>query len=219
MTQYGMAIDLNRCFGCQTCAAACKIVNNLPKGLSYNVVFTKGNSDFSNPGVAVAKGAISNDNAGGVYPDCTLLFFPKACQHCAKPACVAICPTGASTKDEDGIISIDYETCIGCGSCIQACPYDVRTLLEEESEYYLDLAVGEVDAPPHRMATVEKCTFCKNLIGRDDVPACMQLCPGRARYWGDLDDPQSAPNKAKEGREVMKYLESEGTDPCVFYLM
>jgi molybdopterin-containing oxidoreductase family iron-sulfur binding subunit len=94
----------------------------------------------------------------------------------------------------------------------------VRTLLEEDPEYYLDLAVGEIDAPPHKISTVEKCTFCKNLIGRDEVPACMQLCPGRARYWGDLDDPQSEPNKAKEGREVLYYLEDRGTNPSVIYL-
>jgi molybdopterin-containing oxidoreductase family iron-sulfur binding subunit len=218
MTQYGMAIDLHRCFGCQTCAAACKVANNLPKGLNYNVVYTKGDDDFSKPGVAVARGAISNDSAGGSYPDCKLGFFPLQCQHCATPSCVAVCPTGASTKDEDGIVSIDYGICIGCGMCIEACPYDVRTLISEQPAYYIDAAVGEADAPPHKVSTVEKCSFCKNLIGRGEVPACMQLCPGRARYWGDLDDPDSAPNKAKAGREVLYYLEGKGTKPSVMYL-
>jgi len=219
MTQYGMAIDLNRCFGCQTCAAACKIANNLPKGLSYNVVYTKNDSDYSHPGVAVAKGAVANDNAGGAFPNCKLSFFPLACQHCGTPKCVAVCPTGASRKDSDGIISIDYSICIGDGTCIEACPYSVRTLIEDDPEYYLDMAVGEFDAPPHSIATTEKCTFCKNLIERDEEPACMQLCPGRARYWGDLDDPNSAPNKAREGREVLLYMENQGANPSVFYLM
>ena len=182
------------------------------------MVFTKDDKDYSHPGVAVAKGAVANDNAGGTFPKCTLSFFPKACQHCGTPACVVACPTGASSKDADGIVCIDNEVCIGCGTCVQACPYDVRTLIEEDPQYYLDLAVGEYDAPPHKIATVEKCTFCKNLIGRDEVPACMQLCPGRARYWGDLDDPNSAPNKVKEGREVLLYLEDKGTKPSVFYL-
>lgn len=218
MTQLGMAIDLRRCFGCQTCAAACKIANNLPKGLSYNTVFTKNDNDYSHPGIAVAKGAIANDIAGGTFPENILNFFPIACQHCAMPSCVAVCPSGASTKDAEGIVSIDYEICIGCGTCIEACPYDVRTLIDADPEFYLDLAVGEIDAPPHEVATVEKCTFCKNLIDRDEVPACMQLCPGRARYWGDLDDPTSDPNVAAEGREVLKYLESEGTEPSVLYL-
>ncbi|MDR0500800.1 MAG: 4Fe-4S dicluster domain-containing protein [Coriobacteriales bacterium] len=218
MTQYGMAIDLKRCFGCQTCAAACKVANNLPKSLNYNVVYTKGDSDFAHKGTAVATGAIVNDSAGGNYPDCTLHFFPVQCQHCGSPSCVVVCPTGASAKDEDGIVSVDYDACIGCGTCIKACPYEVRTLLSEQQTYYIDEALGEVDAPPHKVMTVEKCTFCKNLIARDETPACMQLCPGRARYWGDLDDPASAPNVAKQGREVMYFLESEGTNPSVIYL-
>lgn len=218
MTRYGMAIDLNRCFGCQACAAACKIANNLPKGLSFNVVHTKSDEDYSHPGVAVAKGDPVNDSAGGEFPNCTLSFFPVACQHCAEPSCVAVCPTGASAKDESGIVSIDSELCIGCGSCISACPYDVRTLIGDDPEFYLDLAVGEIDVPAHKGGTVEKCTFCKNLIERGEVPACMQLCPGRARYWGDLDDPASAPNVAAKGREVLRYLEGEGTNPSVLYL-
>ncbi|MEG0775990.1 MAG: 4Fe-4S dicluster domain-containing protein [Raoultibacter sp.] len=218
MTQYGMAIDLKRCFGCQTCAVACKIANNLPKGLSYNVVFTKNDDDYRNPGVAVVKGAVANDNAGGTFPQCTLNFFPKACQHCAKPICVAVCPTGASMKDENGIVTIDLDACIGCGSCIKACPYEVRTLLDDGQEFYLDMAVGEIDAPPHKAATVEKCTFCKNLIERNEVPACIQLCPGRARFWGDLDDPDSEPNKAAKGRDVFRYREDQGTVPSVLYL-
>ena len=93
----------------------------------------------------------------------------------------------------------------------------VRTLIKSP-EYYLDVVVGEYDAPPHKGGTVEKCTFCKNLIDRGDVPACMQLCPGRARYWGDLDDPESDVSKAIEGRETMFLNEEAGTKPSVYYL-
>ena len=92
-----------------------------------------------------------------------------------------------------------------------------RTLIKSP-EYYLDVVVGEYDAPPHKGGTVEKCTFCKNLIDRGDVPACMQLCPGRARYWGDLDDPESDVSKAIEGRETMFLNEEAGTKPSVYYL-
>jgi molybdopterin-containing oxidoreductase family iron-sulfur binding subunit len=218
MTRYGMAIDLNRCFGCQTCAAACKIANNLPKGLNYNIVYTKGDEDYTKDGVAVAKGALTNDSAGGSFPNCTLNFFPMQCQHCANPACAPVCPTGARLRREDGIVETIYEECIGCGACVTACPYGVNTLLEADAEYYLEMAVGEHDAPPHTTGTVEKCTFCANLIERGEVPACMQLCPGRARYWGDLDDPASAPNTAKEGREILLYREDQGTGPSVYYL-
>lgn len=219
MTRYGMAIDLRRCIGCQACATACKFANNLPKDLSYNVVYTKADDDWNTLGTAVVRGALANDNAGGTFPNCTLNFLPMQCQHCEKPACLDVCPTGATAKDEEtGIVSVDSELCIGCESCIKACPYEgVRTLIKSP-EYYLDVVVGEYDAPPHKGGTVEKCTFCKNLIDRGDVPACMQLCPGRARYWGDLDDPESDVSKAIAGRETMFLHEEGGTKPSVYYL-
>ena len=206
MTRYGMAIDLHRCFGCQTCAAACKVANNLPIELVYNRVSTVGGT--------------STDTASGTFPNCSLSFLPVQCQHCEKPACLAVCPTGATTKDEEtGIVSVDDELCIGCESCIKACPYEgVRTLVGEAPEYYLDVVVGEYDAPTHKSGTVEKCTFCKNLIDRGEDPACMQLCPGRARFWGDLDDPGSDVSKAIEGREYTFLHEEAGTKPSVYYL-
>ena len=214
-----MALDLGRCFGCHTCEAACKISNNLPKNLAYNVVYTKSDDDYGTFGTAAVFGATANDNAGGSFPDCTLSFLPVQCQHCQNPACLEVCPTGATQKRDDGIVWVDDELCIGCESCIQACPYDgVRTLIKGESEYYLDVVVGEIDAPAHKGGTVEKCTFCHNLIDRGEVPACMQLCPGRARYWGDLDDPESEVSKAIEGRETMFLLEDKGTAPNVYYL-
>ena len=196
MTRYGMAIDLRRCFGCQTCAAACKVANNLPKDLSYNVVYTKSDDDPRTFGSAVARGAVANDNAGGSFPNCTMSFLPVQCQHCENPACLEVCPTGATTKDEEtGIVSVDSELCIGCESCIKACPYEgVRTLIKSP-EYYLDVVVGE---------------------GKQ--PACVVNCPGRARYWGDLDDPESDVSKAIEGRETMFLNEEAGTKPSVYYL-
>ena len=74
---------------------------------------------------------------------------------------------------------VDTDLCIGCESCIKACPYEgVRSLISDNPEYYLEVEVGEFDAPPHTPGTVEKCTFCKNLIDRGEEPACMQLCQG-----------------------------------------
>ena len=206
MTRYGMAIDTKRCFGCQTCSVACKMANNLPKGVMYNYVYTNG-SDIP-------------DAAQGEYPNLTIGYTPVACQHCENPACVAVCPTGASIKREDGIVYVDAEACIGCEACIAACPYPgVRTKIEDEPDFYLDVQVGELDAPVHKAGIVEKCTFCYNLIDRGEVPACMQLCPGRARYWGDLDDPESEVSMAIAGRETMRINEGAGTEPNVFYLV
>ena len=208
MARYGMAIDLNRCFGCQTCAAACKVANNLPVELVYNRVL-------------VNEGTTSIDCAVGTYPnELKMDFRPYGCQHCDNPACVAVCPTGASQKREDGIVWVDTEICIGCDACIAACPFEgVRTHLSNEPGYYLDVVMGEFDAPKHIGGTVEKCNFCYNLVDRGEVPACMQLCPGRARYWGDLDDPESDVSKAIEGREYEKLHEEAGTGPNIFYLL
>lgn len=198
---------------------ACKVANNLAKGLSYNIVYTRVGDDFDDPGAAVARGAIANEGPGGSYPHCTLGFLPYQCQHCESPACLAACPTGATQQRDDGIVWVDSELCIGCAACIDSCPYDgVRTLLASAPEYYLDVVVGEADAPKHRGGTVEKCTFCYNLVDRGEVPACMQLCPGRARYWGDLEDPESDVSKALEGRDYVLLSEEAGTNPKVYYL-
>lgn len=206
MTHYGMAIDTARCFGCHACAAACKVANNMPAGIAYNRVLTVGGEGL--------------DTAAGSFPNCEMSYLPFQCQHCENPACLEVCPTGATSKDEEtGIVSVDSELCIGCESCIKACPYEgVRTLLPDDMGRHFEAVVGEFDAPAHKVGTVEKCTFCKNLIDRGEEPACMQLCPARARFWGDLDDPASDVSKAIEGRDYEKLQEDAGTNPSIFYL-
>lgn len=206
MTRYGMVIDTELCFGCQTCAAACKVANNLPKEVAYNTVYTNGSKAY--------------DCATGEFPASLLLdFLPMQCQHCANPACLEVCPTGATQQRDDGIVVVDNDLCIGCSACAQACPYEgVRTLLSDEPSYYLDVVVGEADAPTHVGGTMEKCTFCYNLIDRGEVPACMQLCPGRARFWGDLDDPESEVSKYIASHETHLLKSEEGTEPRVYYI-
>ena len=206
MTHYGMAIDLTHCFGCHTCEAACKIANNMPEDVAYLKVHNQGGTTY--------------DTASGEYPNCELDFLPMQCQHCENPACLPVCPTGATQKDsQTGVVSVESDLCIGCGSCIIACPYEgVRTKLPAQVNYYLDLAVGEEDAPQHEAGTVEKCTVCQNLVSRGEEPACMQLCPGRARYWGDLDDPNSEVSKLIASRDHIFINEDAGTKPSIYYL-
>lgn len=204
MPRYGMAIDTTRCIGCKSCLMACKVANNLPKDVWYNHLVTQGTDvEFS---------------AEGTYPDLKMVTYTVACQHCENAPCVEVCPTGASYRTAEGVVRIDSEKCIGCKACIGACPYDVRTLLEEPV-YYLDVTVGDGFAPNHIAGTVEKCDFCYDRIQSGGIPACMDLCPGRARVWGDLDDPESEISLLLERRETMRLLEEEGTQPSVFYLL
>ena len=187
MTRYGMAIDMTRCYGCQTCAAACKVANNLPKDLVYNRVLTIGGT--------------SNDCAAGSYPDCTLDFLPMQCQHCDNPECVSVCPTGASYRREDGVVLVDHSKCIGCQYCVMACPYGVRTYDTSKDK-----------------GVIEKCTMCAHLIDKGEKPACVKHCPGQARKFGDLDDPQSDVSKLRSAKKTYK-LKQVGNHPGVDYAM
>ena len=90
MTRYGMAIDLERCVGCQACATACKIANNLPKDITYNTVYTRSSADQDDFGTAVVHGATANDNAFGEFSNCVLEFLPVQCQHCGNPPCLGV---------------------------------------------------------------------------------------------------------------------------------
>lgn len=203
MTRYGMAVDLSRCIGCNACAMACKVNNNLPKDIWWNTIHMAHGGAF--------------DTSTGTYGSNEMSYYPVNCMHCANAVCVEVCPTGATVKREDGIVTISPDDCIGCESCINACPYDVRRLIKTEPEYYLDFAIGDATAPKHVGGTVGKCDFCAGRVDRGDKPACMELCPGRARYWGDLDDPESEISKAIAGRDVHVLLEEEGTEPSFFY--
>lgn len=206
MTRYGMAIEVNKCVACHTCSVACKANNNLPVDIWWNRVETDGGAYM--------------DTAKGEYPNSlSRTYYPINCQQCSNPACVDACPTGASYVREDGLIQITAEECIGCNACQQACPYDVRTLYAPELEYYVEHALGDYDAPTHVAGTMSKCTGCSNRIDRGSMPACMEFCPVRCRHWGDLDDPESDISKFLEGREYVRLMEEEGTEPNVYYVL
>lgn len=205
--RYGMVVDLKGCIGCQTCAVACKTAHNLSKGIWRNRVITKGGEAIDTP--------------EGEYPRNKMTWYPITCQHCDDPACVAVCPAGATWKDDEtGIVHQDTGACIGCKSCLNACPYEgVRTFIEDEPVYHIDFALGDACEPEHLKGTVEKCTFCDSRIARGEMPACMELCIGRIRFWGDLDDPESDVAKLIAEREYEQLLLDEGTGPSVYYLM
>ena len=133
--------------------------------------------------------------------DPVVAVVPRLCNHCEKPACVPVCPVGATFKREDGLVLINADTCIGCGFCVQACPYDARFL-------------------NHETHTADKCTFCAHRIAAGLLPACVETCVGGARIFGDLHDPQSVVCRmlaAYKGKVATLYPE-KSTDPHVFYL-
>lgn len=206
MTKLAIGIDLHRCIGCNTCALACKMQNNVPDGMLWNRVLTEGCERF--------------DSAEGTYPNLSRTYLPLACQHCENPACERVCPTGATYKDDKGRVEIDYDKCIGCRMCLAACPYTgVRSFNWEEPAYYADFALGDADAAKHEKHTVEKCIFCTQRVARGEQPACVADCIGRARHFGDLDDPNSEVSKLLASREYTQLHAEFGTKPSVYYLV
>lgn len=205
--QLGMVIDTVACIGCTTCAVACKQANNVPNGIMWNRV--------------VQDGGLGRDTLAGNYPHAGFTNYPIACQHCADPACVKVCPVGATWKDPDtGIVHQDYDKCLGCRMCMAACPYTgVRSFNWDEPQYYVDIVQGEPDAAVHQKHAVEKCVLCEGRVSRGLEPACVEVCPGRARFFGDLDDPDSEVSNLVATREHKQLLPEKGTNPSVYYLV
>ncbi len=206
-----MVIDLKKCVGCQACTIACVSENKLPPGVVYRPVL---------------------EEEKGKYPDVERKFIPRPCMHCDSPPCVSVCPVNATKKQEDGIVVIDYDRCIGCRYCIVACPYSART--SDFGEYYTrgTPAIQQYEKNPNfeyeqkrerkdgesPIGNARKCHYCLHRLNAGMLPACVTTCIGRVNYFGDKNDPESIVSKLVAGPGVMRLKEEKGTDPQVYYL-
>jgi len=208
--RWGMVIDLNRCVGCQTCTIACKHANDTPPGVQWRRVL---------------------DVEQGTFPDVERLFLVVGCQHCADPPCVPVCPTGATRQRADGLVTMNYDVCIGCASCAVACPYQARTIVHSTDGYYgAKTRQEEAIAHPERRSVAQKCTFCQDRVDAgiarglkpgvdiEATPACSSACISQAIQFGDFNDPQSHVSQLLRERPSMQLNAEVGTNPQIQYL-
>jgi Fe-S-cluster-containing dehydrogenase component len=206
--RWAWVIDATKCVGCGMCVQACKLENDIPMEATASrtwieryVVTTDGRVLIDSP-KAARDGFTKNDPMGELVPAERIakgFFVPKVCNHCENPPCVQVCPVGASHVTAEGVVLVDRSWCIGCGYCLQACPYGTRFF-----------------HPVYK--TAEKCTFCYHRITKGMNPACVEACAFGARRWGDIRDPKSEVSRIVQTERVTVLKEEYGTKPHAFYL-
>lgn len=168
-SQMSFLFDQKWCIGCQSCVTACQMRHRCPDD-----VYLRDATSFED------------------YP--VGPWLSTACNHCENPACVTVCPTTALTKRDDGIVVQDHNLCIGCKSCMMACPYDHPKYLPEEG-YTL------------------KCDMCAYRLDHDDVPACVEACPMKCLTVGTLEENEKAGGVAQGVGNTV-----ESTGPTTRYI-
>jgi Fe-S-cluster-containing dehydrogenase component len=213
--RWGMAIDLDRCTGCQACVAACHAENNLP---------------VSNPDQAAKGRAVHwirvDRYYEGEFPNVRVKHRPVLCQQCDEAPCEPVCPVYATYKNPEGLNVQVYNRCVGTRYCANNCPYSVRFFNWFDPEWPEPLQLQHnPDVSIREAGVMEKCTFCIQRIKRAEEdgasnaqPACVQSCPAEAMVFGDLNDPESKVSQLAESGRATQFLEELGTKPKVFYL-
>ena len=203
----GFLVDTYKCVGCGFCVKACKTENKIPYELPITrtwverYVVTGDQIHIDSPKAGRDGYTTAKIREEEIDPkDITKAFFvPKLCNQCENPACVQVCPVGASYQTQDGVVLIDRKWCIGCGYCIMACPYGVRFF-----------------HPVHKVA--DKCTFCYHRISKGMDSACVQACSFGARQMCDLKNPEDPVTKRIMTERVAVLKDEFGTKPQVFYV-
>jgi DMSO reductase iron-sulfur subunit len=185
--QLAFVIDLRRCIGCDTCVIGCKVENDVETGkFRLSVYDSSGSSIYETP--------------YGAFPALKQTWLPTMCHHCAEAPCVSACPTTALwRRDDDGLVALDKDKCVGCRRCEEACPYDALSFDDKSG-------------------TADKCNMCEHRVAKGEGPACAQVCPTRAIHFGDIASPDSKVSKLLATREHQVLRSSAGAKPQIYYL-
>ncbi len=211
---FGYALNLGVCIGCRKCVEACHRENNhdRPGRGSYIRVLEmeKGSMDLE-------KG---NARYEGLVPREGRFYLPVQCHQCEHPPCVDVCPVEATWREDDGIVVVDYDWCIGCRYCEAACPYHARKFNWRKPAIPKDEINPDQSYLGNRIrpaGVIEKCHFCLHRTREGRLPACLEACPTGARVFGNLLDPSSAVRKVIDHRRVYVLKEELGLKPNFFY--
>jgi len=185
--QLAFVIDMKRCIGCDTCVVACKVENDVGAGRFRLKVLDSNRDPIT-------------ERPQGTFPNLSQHWLPTMCHHCIDAPCVSACPTNTLWRDDDdGLVRLDVDKCIGCQRCAEECPYDAISF---------DPLSGAAD----------KCTACSHRIEVNEAPSCALVCPTRAIHFGDLHDPTSKVAQLLASREHKVLAEGRGARPQIYYL-
>jgi molybdopterin-containing oxidoreductase family iron-sulfur binding subunit len=212
--EFAYALNLSLCTGCRQCEYACAAENNTSRRpeMHYITVLELDIGDFD---LSEADRAYE-----GTVPRDGRVYMPVSCQQCASPPCVDACPVNATWREDDGIIVVDYDWCIGCRYCETACPYGARHFNFAEPELRpseINPDQGLLSNRVRPAGVMEKCHFCLHRTRRGELPACQEVCPVGARKFGNLLDPTSEVRRILETKRVYVLREELGTHPRFFY--
>lgn len=216
-TLYAYGLDISRCIGCRRCVYACVKENNQSRDPQIHYItvlrFKKGES-----GLNVEKGEKYYDPVK--VPEEGYFYMPVQCQQCENSPCEKVCPTKATWKEDDGIVVIDYNWCIGCRYCMASCPYGARKFNLTDPKIpkkEINTNTHYLGNRPRYRGVVEKCTFCIQRVREGLYPACVEICPVGARKFGNILDPDSEIRYIFEEKRVFRLKEEINTMPKFFY--
>jgi len=217
--QFAYALNLGRCVGCRKCAHACLKENNQSRESADDIEMSYIRV------LELEKGAINLESAtpyydGALVPRAGKYYMPVQCHQCRESPCTKVCPVQATWQEPDGVVTVDYNWCIGCRYCMAACPYDARRFNFKKPI----LPSGAINPNQSYLSNrirpkgvVEKCTFCLHRTRDGRYPACLEVCPTGARVFGNLLDPESEISYILKNKRVYVLKEDVGTRPRFYY--